>query len=127
MSNPYRNHKRPGWPDDPDGGRKLTIGRQEGNDVVLEDTQSSRNHCLIEHVGGDYVLRDLARKMARASTGSWFRLSCWPDDVITIGQTSMKFVVPMETIEEVDVLGRGHRGSARRARRPRGGERGAGV
>src|SRR4051794_4814132 len=84
---------------------ELTIGRQEGNDVVLEDTKSSRNHCLIEHVGGDYVLRDLGSKNGTRVNGQLIStVVLGPDDVITIGQTNMKFVMEMETLEEVDVL-----------------------
>src|SRR5215217_2076442 len=84
---------------------KLTIGRQAGNDVVLEDTQSSRNHCLIEHVGGDYVLRDLSSKNGTRVNGQLVtQVVLGPDDTITIGQTNMKFVVPVETFEEIDVL-----------------------
>src|SRR3954454_16042455 len=84
---------------------KLTIGRQAGNDVVLEDTQSSRNHCLIEHVGGDYVLRDLTSKNGTRVNGQLVtQVVLGPDDVIIMGQTDMKFVVPVDSFEEVDVL-----------------------
>jgi len=39
-----------------------TIGRWEGNDVVLPDREVSRKHAQIRHDGGQYVLVDLGSK-----------------------------------------------------------------
>ena len=106
MSNPYLKILNGNSGQDiPMEGGKLTIGRQAGNDVVLEDTQSSRNHCLIEHVGGDFLLRDLGSKNGTRVNGQLVSsVVLGPDDLITIGSTQMKFVVPAELFEEVDVL-----------------------
>lgn len=44
------------------GDATIRIGRSPENNIVLEDTQSSRNHCEIERVAGGYKLVDLESK-----------------------------------------------------------------
>jgi len=43
-----------------DAGTRLTIGRSELCDVVIEHPLASRMHARIEAVGGRYVLHDLS-------------------------------------------------------------------
>ncbi|HWP40584.1 MAG TPA: ATPase, T2SS/T4P/T4SS family [Tepidisphaeraceae bacterium] len=74
---------------------KLTIGRHPGNMLVLDDTQASRNHCVIEQAGQDYILRDLGSRNGTRVNGALVASHVLsPGDVITIGQTQMRFVVP---------------------------------
>ena len=37
----------------------VTIGREAGNDIVLEDPQVSRHHARLTLQGGGYVVEDL--------------------------------------------------------------------
>lgn len=84
---------------------RLTFGRQAECDVVLEDTQASRNHCIIERVGRDFVLRDLeSRNGTRVNGQPISTVVLAPKDVISIGTTNMTFVVPEGSFEQVDVL-----------------------
>ncbi|HEY7088995.1 MAG TPA: ATPase, T2SS/T4P/T4SS family [Tepidisphaeraceae bacterium] len=85
---------------------KLMIGRHASANLVLDDVQASRNHCLIERVGADYVLRDLDSRNGTYVNGELITtVVLAPDDVITIGQVNMRFAVPGGTIaEEVDTL-----------------------
>ena len=84
---------------------KLTIGRHAGSDIVLEDTQASRNHCVIERVGSDYILRDLdSRNGTRVNGLLISSVVLAPEDVIAIGRTELKFIVPDDAVEQVDLL-----------------------
>src|SRR5262249_40621126 len=85
-------------------GDKLAIGRQPDSDVVLDDTQASRNHCLIERVGADYLLRDLnSRNGTRVNGQLITTVTLAPNDLITIGQVEMRFFIP-EAAESTDLL-----------------------
>ncbi|HVP10408.1 MAG TPA: ATPase, T2SS/T4P/T4SS family [Phycisphaerae bacterium] len=50
----------------PFDGPRVTIGRQAGNDVVLEDAVASRQHCVIEHFRGTFRVVDL-----KSHNGTW--------------------------------------------------------
>ena len=67
-------------------GSLITIGREPGNDVVLDDLLVSRRHAMLNHGGGGWTLTDLGsgngtfvngKRITRAVIGS--------DDVIGIG------------------------------------------
>lgn len=73
--------------------RTITVGRQQGNDVVLDDTLASRRHCQLSLRDGLIVLKDLdshngtyvgANKVAEAilSLG----------DVIRIGKSTLRLM-----------------------------------
>jgi type II secretory ATPase GspE/PulE/Tfp pilus assembly ATPase PilB-like protein len=84
---------------------KLMIGRHASCALVLEDTLASRNHCLIERVGNDFVLRDLDSRNGTYVNGQMVStVVLSPQDVITIGHHQMKFILPEEGIDEVDIL-----------------------
>src|ERR1041384_1216998 len=104
MSHPYVEFER---------GRKkitmernrLTFGRQADCDVVLEDTQASRNHCVIERAGKDFVLRDLDSRNGTRLNGQLITsVVLAPKDVISVGATNMIFHVPADSFDKVDVL-----------------------
>lgn len=42
------------------------IGRQEDNDIVIDDKKASRRHCVLERDGEAFVLRDLSSR-----NGTW--------------------------------------------------------
>jgi general secretion pathway protein E len=87
-------------------GGKLTIGRQaESNNVVLEDQQASRNHCVVEKTGDVYMLRDLgSRNGTRVNGKLTNNVVLTNNDLITIGLTSLRFIQPSEMAEGADVL-----------------------
>ena len=41
-----------------ENGDALSIGRDSSNDVALEDSRSSRNHCVVVLEGGNWYLKD---------------------------------------------------------------------
>jgi hypothetical protein len=41
-------------------GHRLTMGRQEGNDLRVPDSHVSRTHATIDFENGKYVLRDMS-------------------------------------------------------------------
>lgn len=77
-------------------GEALTIGRAEGNDLVLPDPERviSSRHCVLEARGGDYLLIDIS------TNGTFLNYSPEPvgdvpaplnhGDVITIGRYELR-------------------------------------
>lgn len=81
----------------------LTIGRQAGNDVVLElDMRVSRHHAEIEERDGEWVLRDLRSRNGTILNGERITESLLRSgDEIKIGEALFRFLVeadPMATI-----------------------------
>lgn len=48
------------------GDGAVSIGRQEGNQIVLKDASASRKHCVIERRNGQITIRDLDTR-----NGTW--------------------------------------------------------
>src|SRR5262245_44600940 len=72
---------------------KLVIGRHEECSIVLTDNQASRNHCMVEKVGRNYVARDLdSRNGTKVNGEPISSVVLASNDVITIGTTNLKFV-----------------------------------
>ena len=89
-------------PDEPalirilDDRAQLTLGRAADCDLVLEHASVSRRHAVIEHEGGDWVVRDLGSKNGvriggtrvtegRLRSGQWFSVGdafCQFDEVM---------------------------------------------
>jgi len=73
--------------------KTLTIGRDEANDIVIDDDMVSAKHCKIERFGDDLVLTDIGSSNGTfANSGTVdapFRLS--EGDVVTIGKTLFTF------------------------------------
>src|SRR5450432_371854 len=85
--------------------KKLTIGRHAESSVVIDDTQASRNHCVIELTGNDYMLRDLGSRNGTRVNGRLVEsIVLAPNDVITIGLTSMRFVKPSDRADGAELL-----------------------
>lgn len=77
-------------------GEKITLGRHPENQVVLRDERASRRHCTIEKQGESYILRDLKSSNGTIVNNERIaekKLSA--DDIITIGKTQFRFVVPV--------------------------------
>lgn len=79
-------------------GDRLTIGRQKGNDIILDwDTEVSRIHAALERIGSDWLIAD----DGLSHNGTWVngtrvgghrRLR--DGDVIAVGATMLAFVAP---------------------------------
>lgn len=75
------------------GSEPLTLGRQIGNRVVLEDAEASRFHCVIERVAGGFRVRDLGSRNGTKVNGTLVKTHLLRDaDVISIGRTEMRVV-----------------------------------
>jgi type II secretory ATPase GspE/PulE/Tfp pilus assembly ATPase PilB-like protein len=84
---------------------KLTIGRHAESNIVLDDTQASRNHCVIEKAGEDYLVRDLSSRNGTRVNGMLIATAALTsNDVITIGQTTLRFMAPTEFEETAELL-----------------------
>src|SRR5947208_13491814 len=77
-------------------GQAVTIGRHSSNTLVISDGMASRSHCVIEKVPeGGYRVRDLNSSSGTRVNGQIVRTSLLlPGDVINIGRTSIKLVIP---------------------------------
>ena len=81
----------PPYVDLPPGG--LTIGRSATNGLVLAaDSEVSRQHALLEHAGGEWVLSDLGSRNGTYVNGAPVtRQALRRGDQIQIGQTVWAF------------------------------------
>jgi general secretion pathway protein E len=72
----------------------LTIGRQIANRVVLEDTEASRFHCVIERVaGGAFRVRDLGSRNGTKVNGKLIKAHVLQNgDLLVVGRTEMRVV-----------------------------------
>ena len=76
-------------------GNPLTVGRSSPAEARVKDENLSRRHFLIEHKGGDYVIRDL-----NSRNGTWLRgrrvfaETLRHNDLIVAGRTRFRFAAP---------------------------------
>jgi pSer/pThr/pTyr-binding forkhead associated (FHA) protein len=73
-------------------GKSLTIGRKQGNDILIENLAVSGHHAKIDAIGEGYLVTDLQSKngsfVNRESIAShWLKHG----DVITIGKHTLEF------------------------------------
>ncbi len=72
---------------------RMTLGRQQGNDIVLEDKVASRQHCEIIHEDGQFLIKDL-----KSANGTWMgenrivEAELTFDDTIRIGTTFIRLI-----------------------------------
>jgi hypothetical protein len=79
---------------------RLTIGRRKENDVVLSwDTESSRVHAELAHVGGEWTISD----EGLSANGTWLgsdrvtgRRRLRDGDVVRVGKTLLQFRQPAD-------------------------------
>lgn len=74
---------------------KITIGRSETNDIIIDDTLVSRFHAVIQKINEDYFIKDL-----NSTNGTMVNNEVVPkdkyiklnaEDVILIGRTKINF------------------------------------
>ena len=95
--------------------KPLTIGRHPDNKFVIKDTELSRHHCVIEHRGHDFVVRDLGSSNGTLVNGSRIGEHRLVDgDVVEIGSCEFHFVdeenakksesdIPLSTPEQAEL------------------------
>ncbi|MBC8107597.1 MAG: Flp pilus assembly complex ATPase component TadA, partial [Anaerolineae bacterium] len=82
----------------PVGAEPITIGRQIANMVVIEDTEASRFHCVVEKVANGFRVRDLGSRNGTKVNGQLVKVALLDqDDVVTIGKTELRLVSPAPT------------------------------
>jgi len=75
------------------GSDPVTIGRQIANSVVLEDTEASRFHCVVERAAGGFRVRDLGSRNGTKVNGKLIKTApLQHGDVMLIGKTELKLV-----------------------------------
>ena len=97
-------------------GPRLTIGRREGNDIVMSwDDEVSRVHAALERIGPDWLIAD----DGLSHNGTWVngdrvtgRRILRDSDVIAVGTTTLAFVAPEEQSQTTATTPRPHVGSA---------------
>jgi pSer/pThr/pTyr-binding forkhead associated (FHA) protein len=98
-------------------GERLTLGRRDGNDIVLAwDEEVSRVHAALERVGPDWLIAD----DGLSHNGTWVngervtgQRRLRDGDVIAVGATALAFVAPDDEASQPTVTARGpHIGSA---------------
>jgi hypothetical protein len=77
----------------PVAGNQVTIGREEGLDIVLQDPEASRRHSRISWQGGMFVVEDLGSTNGTFVNGVQITSPqvLNPGDSIGIGQTILVF------------------------------------
>ncbi len=83
----------------PPAGARLTLGRAEGCEVLLEDRDCSRQHAEVERDSEGVAVRDLGSKNAIVVSGravSERRLK--NGDEFTLGKSTLRFVEPSEEL-----------------------------
>jgi len=98
--------------DGPDRGRgfpriatPVTIGREEGNLIQLNDHRVSRHHLKIHESGDVVLMTDLQSTNGTKVNGEQVRV--WqlnPGDLVTVGQTMLLFGSPTEIAERLATL-----------------------
>src|SRR3954470_2977130 len=75
------------------GEEPVTIGRQIANMIVIEDTEASRFHCVIEKVAAGYRVRDLGSRNGTKVNGQLVKVALLDaEDIITIGKTEIRLI-----------------------------------
>jgi len=75
----------------------LTIGRHDSNALILDESQASRFHCVIERDGDGYIIRDLQSRNGTGLNGQRVmnaRLNS--GDVITIGEFALTVIIRLD-------------------------------
>lgn len=73
---------------------ECTIGRGQGSDIILNDPEVSRTHCVIDVYKDKFVIRDL-----ESTNGTYLNDTRIKEDIlkgndrIRVGNTLMKFVI----------------------------------
>jgi len=98
--------------DGPDRGKEfyqiatpVTIGREEGNLIQLNDHRVSRNHIKIHESGSAVLMTDLQSTNGTKINGELVRVwQLQPGDLITLGQSILLFGSATEIAERLTML-----------------------
>ena len=96
--NSSRFHLQITWPNGnverrPLPADEVTIGRVEGNSLVLPDVTVSRRHAKLTFLAEEIVLEDVASTSGTSvNRARVSRAVVWPGDVIRIGQLDLTIV-----------------------------------
>ena len=83
----------------PAAGSRLTLGRAEGCEVLLDDRDCSRQHAEVERDAEGFLLRDLGSKNGIVVGGrSLTEKRLKNGDEFTIGKSALRFVDPTEEL-----------------------------
>ena len=76
-------------------GAHITIGRESGNDIIVQDINASRKHAELRlNPQGIWVITDLASMNGTVVNGvSVASQPLYPGDIITIGKTDFEFAL----------------------------------
>ncbi len=86
-------------------GEPITVGRQAGNTIVLDETLVSRRHCLIETAAQGPRVRDLGSSNGTFVNGSRVESAFLkPGDVVRVGRTEMTLVGGQSEAEAAQAL-----------------------
>lgn len=77
------------------GGTLVTMGRESGNDIVVQDINASRRHAELRlNQNGIWVITDLGSMNGTLVNGvSIASHPLYPGDVVTIGKTDYEFLI----------------------------------
>jgi transcriptional regulator with GAF, ATPase, and Fis domain len=80
----------------------ITIGRAGDNLIAINDSKSSRHHCVIEKKGDNYILRDLDSQNGTRVNGERVdEATLKSGDIINIGLTNLAFEFKADTDVEL--------------------------
>lgn len=81
-----------------DGGR-ITIGRDKGHRICVDDPAVAASHCSISAVGHDYILEDLRGMTLSVNGAPMKRRILQHNDVIDLGAFNLRYVDSKQSSE----------------------------
>ncbi|CAN5542913.1 hypothetical protein BH10PLA1_BH10PLA1_14570 [soil metagenome] len=88
----------------PIGKKPITIGRHEDNQLIISDNRASRYHCVVEMTDKGLLLTDLNSRNGTLVNGAPVKKTLLNTrDVITIGQITIKVLLPEPEVEEAEL------------------------
>lgn len=89
----------------PLGAGPARVGRASGNDLVLSDEGTSRNHAEVRYEDGSWVLEDLGSSNGSQVDGAKVgKAPLRPGARITLGQATLEFRQPVPDVPEEERL-----------------------
>ncbi|HYP82033.1 FHA domain-containing protein [Variovorax sp.] len=86
-------------------GRLTTIGRSDGNSLVIEGDRVSRQHAVIDWDGDNYAVIDAgSRNGTFVNMQKVSRQTLRNGDTITIGDCEIRFLFDTRPLSDVDAL-----------------------
>ncbi len=88
-------------------GDSMVLGREGSTPLRLHDTEVSRRHAVFENLGGQWRLRDLGSANGTQVNGRAIQdVQLRPGDQIQIGQSSLVYSEPGQTVSQGDLAER---------------------